>query len=252
MVTICILNCDNAKTWSPVHFGDMFHSFTCSENDTCLMWNIAAVEELPPTIDSCYAVVLTGSRFNCRDMADVSWFVSLCAFIRKAAEQGSPKVYGGCFGCQLIGHALGGKVDYNPKGNFVLKAETIQLNKEAFWKHLSPNTDPVDSEKSTLQLLESHGDCVAVLPPNAELLASSASCAHEMFIAGTNRNILACQSHPEFDIQYSVHERIWPAVVETSKRLSEEEIVDSKATFELYNGSDALLMRKLIAAFLHE
>jgi GMP synthase-like glutamine amidotransferase len=53
-------------------------------------------------------------------------------------------------------------------------------------------------------------------------LASSSSCENEIFCCGTNNNILACQSHPEFDKVFCIDERIWPAVVEKNKRLDEE------------------------------
>jgi hypothetical protein len=39
----------------------------------------------------------------------------------------SPRIYGGCFGHQIVAHALGGMVDYNPNERFILKAETINI-----------------------------------------------------------------------------------------------------------------------------
>jgi len=117
-----------------------------------------------------------------------------------------------------------------------LKAEIIRLVEDSFIKYLSPVSKP------SLTLLVSHGDCVHELPPNAELLAKSDSCCHEMFIAGTQRNILACQSHPEFDLQYCIYDRIWPAVVEKNHRLSSIEQEEAKATFEAYLDDDSQLM----------
>lgn len=169
------------------------------------------------------------------------------------------------FGCQLVAHALGGRVgeywyiymyliidrytvtklvscdtyrplDYNPKKNFVLKAETVRIVEDSFIKYLSPLTKP------TLTLIVSHGDCVTELPPNSELLANSDTCCHEMFITGAKRNILACQSHPEFDLQYCIYDRIWPAVVEKNHRLTSSEEEEAKATFEAYHDDDSQLM----------
>lgn len=140
------------------------------------------------------------------------------------------------FGCQVIAYALGGKVDYNPNKNFILKAEIINICKETFSKYLIP------IEQSTVNLICSHGDCVLILPPNSELLASSTSCMHEIYITGIHQNILACQSHPEFDLQYCIYDRIWPAVVEKNRRLTQDEIEDAKVSFLNYNADDAKLM----------
>ena len=74
--------------------------------------------------------------------------------------------------------------------------------------------------QSGFRLLVSHGDCVSKLPLDAKLLASSESCSSEVFLAGKKDNILACQSHPEFDFEYAIAQRIWPSVVETRKILS--------------------------------
>ena len=108
----------------------------------------------------------------------------------------------------------------------------------------------------------SHGDCVLELPPSAVLLASSASCSHEIFTIGNNlgkenndkyarMNILCCQSHPEFDLQYSIYDRILPAVMER-KRLTDAEVEDARATFRQYDGSDATKLLNYISSFLRQ
>ena len=215
----------------------------CEEWSKC---ELASGDSLPDDLIDYQAVVLTGSRFNCRDGKTLPWFEPLCDFIRKAAESGKPKIYGGCFGCQVIAHALGGKVDYNPKGNFVLKAEDVKLDTYVFNNFL----DAVN--KDSLCLISSHGDCVSQLPPNSDLLGYSASCEHEMFITGSGRNILAVQSHPEFDYQYSIAERVWPAVVETRNKLAPDEIAESKETFAKYNDEDAKILLQVVAKFLRQ
>jgi GMP synthase-like glutamine amidotransferase len=269
MTKICILDCDDAKAWSPISFGDMFEEFVKRETDECLVVNIAREKQLPANVSEFPIVVITGSRHNCRDGHQLPWFEALCDLIRQAAATGTPRIYGGCFGCQITSHALGGQVDYNPGKNLVLKAETIAVRPDLFAKYFgaayangppsptdvsaqSLSATPSSDLKTTFHLIESHGDCVITLPPNAELLASSASCAHEIYVAGPHRNILACQSHPEFELQYSVYERIWPEAVEQRKRLNEDEVAEYKKTFEAYDGRDAQFMRALIRAFLHQ
>jgi GMP synthase (glutamine-hydrolysing) len=267
MTKICILDCDDAKAWSPISFGDMFEEFVKAESDECVVVNIARENSLPANVFEFEVVVITGSRHNCRDGHNFPWFGPLCDLIRQAAATGAPRIYGGCFGCQVIGHALGGQVDYNPEKNMVLKAENIIVQPDLFAKYFgaayangpssptavsdpSPTNVPTSELKTTFNLIESHGDCVITLPPCAELLASSASCKHEVYVAGQHKNILACQSHPEFELQYSVHDRIWPEVVGRLQRLNEREIEEYKQTFDAYDGKDALFLRALIRAFL--
>lgn len=59
----------------------------------------------------------------------------------------------------------------------------------------------------TLRIIESHGDYVVHLPPNACLLASSSSCKHEIW--AVQNHILAMQCHPEFDAYGCISERVW-------------------------------------------
>ena len=309
---------------------------------------------LPPP-GSCDAAIITGSHYNVRDKQP--WQLCLEAWIRETHAAGSPRLLGICYGHQIIAHALGGSVDANPGGTFVLKAEALMLttafsslpfardvvvpvatpslSNENNCAHLMPSppqclvvdvvddvadagallgalridpaslllqqkpsehaaASPIDSLVSTsgsensnglvsdgifpghsenvltdkatlrvtpcLRVLESHGDCVAVLPPGAVLLASSGSCAVEMVAyygggsaAGGSSSqpptIVTMQGHPEFELDSCIKERIWPAVVGERKRLSEVEQAEARASFEQPRHSHLLrlLMRRFLA-----
>jgi GMP synthase-like glutamine amidotransferase len=169
---------------------------------------------------------------------------------------GTPRIYGGCFGCQVIAEALGGKVDRNPDLRFVLKAETIRFS-DAYCFHSDellacmPADMAAKCRSAGMKLLVSHGYCVRELPPGVKLLASSPSCTCEVYSAGWQGNLLACQGHPEFDFKYAIEERIWKSVVDTRKDLNDEEIGIAKQSFQDYDGSDAQLVLIWIANFLH-
>ena len=304
----------------------------------------------------------------------------------------SPRIYAGCFGCQIVAHALNGSVDLNPTKRFVLKAETVQVV-DKFKEHLlldccSSNCCPaisrtpaeqqedqvfesvdrsaalhyitkeccqtailsnegslsavedvsqaerslsepicdvseirseilqisfgqkaniksqiidsidsfhckeepsdlcdiidnnnVEAEKTqcrteqsnsaneyendsnkekindsptlgTLKLIVSHGDCVCILPPESVLLGSSQTCTNEMYLTGKFRNIFACQSHPEFEYEYCIKDRIWPAVTETRKRLNDEEMKSAAESFDNFSREDSKCLLKMIRSFL--
>jgi GMP synthase-like glutamine amidotransferase len=176
-------------------------------------------------------VVLTGSARGVYENAP--WMVELGAWIRRhyVADGEGPslprptplRILGGCFGHQIIAHALGGTVE--PQGVSLLCAEDIQLL-EAYGKEgwargqgEGEGGEPSTSSPQVVRLIESHGDCVRLpLPPGGILLASSASCAVEMFRVG---NCLGIQSHPEFNLEDVVVPILWPAAVLEGKRFAE-------------------------------
>lgn len=243
----CVVCCENSAIWSPIDFIDMFITKLARNPSEWISVNIANNEPLPLGIEKFDGVVFTGSRFNICDRESYPWFENVCEFIRTAARSGKPRIYGGCFGCQLIGHALGGEVLKNPTERFILKAEDIELIQPLFgdmFPQFSVN-------KPSLKIIASHGYCVAKLPPDSRRIATSCSCVNEMFVTGTGENILACQSHPEFDYDYAIKDRIWPAVVDKFKRLTEEEIEASARSFDHFTGDDSLLLCDLISSFLY-
>ncbi len=68
---------------------------------------------------------------------------------------------------------------------------------------------------------------------------------------GKSHNILACQSHPEFNLQYAMLDRIWPVVVEKRQRVIGEDVEIAKQTFAEYTGEDAKLFLRDMSDFLH-
>eukprot|EP01031_Cornospumella_fuschlensis_P036418 gene36418-44178_t len=249
-----VINCENSTKWSPIDFAQMFTMNLAREGDDWRACQLASGENLPDDVRAVKGIVITGSRFNCRDRDSLPWFESLCELIRFAAEHGSPKIYGGCFGCQIIAHALGGEVDYNPTRRFLLKAESVKfLDCNCGCMGLPSLPSELEGKCccNGLKLLVSHGDCVCKLPPNAKLLAKSDTCEAEIYLTGNGNNIIGCQSHPEFDFKYAVEDRIWKSVVELNNRLNEEEIAIAKQSFAEYDGMDARYFMNWVSSFLH-
>lgn len=270
-----VIDCEDSKAWTTAAdggcgtFADMFRTKLSRVGDTWSSVNIAADGDdniiLPSTIDDAFdGIVITGSHYNIRD--NKPWFAGLCELICTAAKEGHPRIYGGCFGCQIIAHALGGRVDKNPNQKFILRAESVTIDVTLLTRNLIPGHSSHDmmmrllslNESScaettttfTLKLLESHGDCVCDLPPEATRLGTSTSCVNEMFIAGKHNNILGCQSHPEFDLQLCVYDRILPAVMNNG-RLSEEERIGAVTSFDGFVPDDSIRMLDIISSFLH-
>jgi len=149
-----------------------------------------------------------------------------------------PKLVASCFGFQAVAHALGGEVGKNPSEKEVLQTEEIHLT-SGFYNvgcELFPSNRVV--------LLESHGDCVIRLPKNAELVGTSLSASHEIFLVGNS--VLAMQSHPEWSTSEIVN-KILPEreqLSETQKAQIEQSI---KSTF---SSTDQSRMIEVIKNFL--
>jgi hypothetical protein len=72
-----------------------------------------------------------------------------------------------------------------------------------------------------------------------------------MYVTGIYKNIFCCQSHPEFDYEYAIKDRIWKHVVEKNNRLSEAEILVAMESFEDYTSKDSKILLTMIKSFLH-
>lgn len=154
-----------------------------------------AGQPLPPP-DTAGAIAITGSGAMVTEQAD--WMRRSAQWLAEAVQRAVP-VLGICFGHQMLAHALGGRVDYNPRG---VEVGTVDVTLTA-----AAASDPLFSVlPPRLWAQLSHRQSVCALPPGAILLGSSAMEPHQGFAIGPCA--WGVQFHPEFD------ERIMPHFIE--------------------------------------
>ena len=176
-----VLDCEDAPRWAGHdqnwidllgRSGEIWHSYR------------AWAGELPAAPRAYDGYVLTGSHHSVND-ASQTWLGPLFEFVAAAAAD-QAKMFGACFGLQVVTTALGGRVESNPGGRFAFGSERVQF---------TGGGDLGDA----LTLLESHAEQATRLPPGARRLAGSATAENEVFAIGDH--VLAVQFHAEFTPQ---------------------------------------------------
>ena len=154
------------------------------EADTVVV-NVEHGEQLPERGDFA-ATIVTGSAAFVTDRAD--WSERSADWLRDAAHDGM-SLLGICYGHQLLAHALGGQVDYNPAGR---ESGTIQLELEA-----PASADPLFAGlPASFPAHATHLQTVLRAPEGATVLARSVQDNCHAFRWG--EQAWGLQFHPEF------------------------------------------------------
>jgi GMP synthase (glutamine-hydrolysing) len=146
----------------------------------------AGVRHVPPDFDGVEAVVSLGGPQNIGE--EYPWMAAEIEYLGEAHRRRLPLV-GICLGCQLIAHALGGKVGPMDKPEWGFTAVS---------QHPVANTDTILAGIPwTTRQFQAHGQEVKEPPGAATLLESSAACRVQSFRAGLRT--YAFQYHFECD-----------------------------------------------------
>ncbi len=132
-------------------------------------------------------VLVTGSPLSVRDEAP--WMVALGHWMLGAAEAGVP-VFAICFGHQVLGEVLGGRIARNPAGREV-GTVTVDTTPEGAADPLFAGLGP------SFEVQATHGDALVRPPtdPRVVRLAGNDNTLWQAFAAG--ERIRAVQFHPE-------------------------------------------------------
>jgi GMP synthase (glutamine-hydrolysing) len=133
------------------------------------------------------AFIITGSSSSVTERAP--WMLRAEELIRGIAAAGTP-LLGICFGHQIVGSALGGRVAKNPRGREVGTVAVSVVPHE-------PRDPLLAGVGDRFRANHSHMDSVVELPPGARLLAQTDLEPHAAFALG--EAIKCVQFHPEFD-----------------------------------------------------
>lgn len=133
------------------------------------------------------AFIMTGSSSSVTERAP--WMLRSEELIRAIAAAETP-FFGICFGHQMVGQALGGRVAKNPHGREIGTVDVRVLS------HL-PRDPILEGLGDRFRANHTHMDSVVELPPSAKRLAETDLEANAAFAIG--RAIKCVQFHPEFD-----------------------------------------------------
>lgn len=226
---IGLLECDHVLDELRYIAGDYREMFPAFLPDFQFQFYDVINGQFPASVEDCDAYICTGSRHSVYE--EIDWILQLKQFIRDI-YQSNKKFVGVCFGHQLLGDALGGKVWKSEKG-WCVGVHQFEVLSQKIWMQPSLNN---------YQILMMCQDQVQVLPPNSEVLATSEACKIAMFQVGNN--MLGIQGHPEFSKEYD------QALMELRvERIGKEKVIQGIDSLKL--PLDASVISQWISKFIN-
>jgi GMP synthase (glutamine-hydrolysing) len=186
---LCILKAGATFAAAAERFGDFEHwlarRLALPESALRL---IDLREDAPlPAPQTCAGAIMTGSHAMITEQAP--WMRRAADWLPRLLAARRPYL-GICFGHQMLAHALGGKVDFHPRGREIGTVDIQQRPAgadDALFRHLP----------ARFRAHAVHAQTVVELPPDAVHLAGNDFEPHHAFRVG--EHAWGIQFHPEFD-----------------------------------------------------
>lgn len=140
--------------------------------------------EALPSLRRFAAVLVTGSAASVTERAP--WILETERRLVEAADLGTP-VFGICFGHQLLGQALGGRVDKNPRGREIGSVALERLEADPLFA----------AAEAVLTVNMTHVDSIVSLPSGARVIARTERDPHAA--VRFRDHVWGVQFHPEID-----------------------------------------------------
>ena len=174
------------------------------------------------SLDDFHGIVWTGSLLNIYDLgAPIERQIDLAKILLNKKN----KMFGSCWGLQVLATAAGGVIRKNPKGLEAVIAKDITLNEFGI-NHPMYNNKP-----NIFSSFCWHYDEVEQLPSNAVILSSnSLSEVQSLSFSNNSSEVWAVQYHPEFNSKW-----ISGLMNQRKNLLIEEKIFKSSEKFDKLN-----------------
>ena len=192
---------------------------------------------LGSNLDDFDAVAWTGSLLNIYDETR-----SIVKQIELAKElfKRKNKIFGSCWGLQVLVTAAGGKVRKNPNGLEAILAKNIKLSDEGI------NHEMYKNKKKIFNAFCWHYDEAEILPKDTLILASNEKSKFQSISFNANQStVWAVQYHPEFNSKWMaglikqrkeilLENNIYEKLSDLEK---EKKIFENQSTSEFINSS---------------
>ena len=146
------------------------------------------------SIDDFQGIIWTGSLLNIYDFGPA---INRQIDLAKNLFEKKNKIFGSCWGLQVLATAAGGTVRKNPKGLEAVVANDITINDEGLKHPLYKNKPKIFDSFCW------HYDELENLPRDTKVLSSNKkSSIQSIVFTRNNSEIWAVQYHPEFDSKW--------------------------------------------------
>ncbi|CAO2815764.1 unnamed protein product [Amaranthus hypochondriacus] len=192
-----VLLCAEDSEYVKKKYGGYFGVFVRMLGEEGESWDVfkVAQNEFPneKEIENYDGFVITGS---CSDAhSNHLWIIRLLNLLI-TLDSFNKKVLGICFGHQILGRSLGGKIGRASTG-WDIGLRTIRFSPSSN-KLLTAHKIP-----AMLNIIECHQDEVLELPPKVEVIGRSNKTSIEMFKYGDH--MMGIQGHPEYNKDILLH-----------------------------------------------